>query len=351
MDKPSNDTFIELTFASIFTFICIYFLSNVKDLLIPFVIAVVLWYLTLSFANAIQRSPVWKFKLSDKIALLLSVLIGMTIFTVVLYMLSKNIYNVIYYIPKYQANLTKMINNTLIRFNIQSTSLTSSIGLIQKNDFIPWLTTAAQTLTEIISLTGIILVYYIFLMLEYKSFDSKIIGLFHQKRQLTQARSVIDTLNNKLQSYLWIKTLLSLLTAGTAYALLFTIGVDFSEFWACLIFLLNYIPTIGSIIAIVFPCLLTLIQFESWLPFTVIVIGLSMIQFAIGNILEPKVMGESFNLSGLVILLSLVIWGKIWGVTGMFLSVPLTVMAYIIFSQFERTRWIAVLLSADGKTL
>ena len=350
MSRQGSDPFIEITFASIFTFIFVYFLSTVKELLIPFVIAVVLWYMTLSFAGALQRSRFWKFNLSDHIALVLSILIGVGLFVVTLYMLSKNIYNVIYYIPKYQANLTKMLHNTLHKFHMDTTPINKYFGFLQTNDFIPWLTTAAQTLTEIISLTGIILIYYIFLMIEFRSFDSKLSSLFPDKRKLSKVRNVFSTLNEKLQSYLWIKTMMSLMTGITAYGVLFFVGVDFSEFWACLIFLLNYIPTIGSIIAITFPCLLSVIQFESWVPFLITFTGLSIIQFIIGNLLEPKIMGESFNLSGLVILLSLVLWGKIWGITGMFLSVPLTVMIYIIFSQFEKTRWIAVLLSADGKT-
>lgn len=352
MEKKLFDPFIEITFALIFVSILTYSLSVGKELLIPFVIALVLWYLTMAFASAIQKLKVIHYQCSSGIALVLAILIGMGLFVIILYMLSKNIYNVIYHIPKYQENLTKMLNHTLDRFHIKSVPLNNWLSMFEKTDVLSWMTRAAQTLTDIISLTGIILVYYIFLMFENKSIEPKIIALFTDKRKLTKTRKILKTINQKLQSYVWIKTMLSLVTAIASYAVLHFVGVDFSEFWASLIFLLNYIPTIGSIIAIIFPCLLSLVQFDtSWLPFLITLCSLISIQFVVGNIIEPRIMGESFNLSALIILISLVIWGKIWGITGMFLCVPIMVMAYIIFSQFQRTRWLAVLLSANGRTL
>ncbi len=98
-----------------------------------------------------------------------------------------------------------------------------------------------------------------------------------------------------------------------------------------------------------FPGLLALVYFDSLTPFLIIVLGLGTIQFLIGNLLEPRLMGNSLNLSGLVIMLSLSFWGAIWGVTGMLLCVPLTVMVLIICAQFPASRPVAVLLSADGE--
>jgi len=91
-----------------------------------------------------------------------------------------------------------------------------------------------------------------------------------------------------------------------------------------------------------------LVQFDTFQPFFIVVSCLATIQFTIGNILEPRFMGSSLNLSPLVVMLSLAIWGSIWGVAGMFLSVPFTVILMIIFSQFEKTQNIAILLSQDG---
>ena len=126
------------------------------------------------------------------------------------------------------------------------------------------------------------------------------------------------------------------------------VGIDYAPFWALLIFMLNYIPTFGSMVGVLFPSLLALVQFDSLTNFFILVPILTAIQMLIGNVLEPKLMGNSLNLSAIVVLLSLAIWGSIWGIPGMFLSVPITVVLMIIFSNVPQTRAIAILLSSDG---
>jgi len=115
------------------------------------------------------------------------------------------------------------------------------------------------------------------------------------------------------------------------------------------IFVMNYIPVVGSILGTVFPSLLALIQFDSFYPFIIVTGLICLMQFLTGNILEPRVMGNRLNLSPLVILLSLTLWGAIWGIVGMFLCVPIMVIVMIVFSHFSKTRAIAVMLSKNGK--
>ena len=162
---------------------------------------------------------------------------------------------------------------------------------------------------------------------------------FHIRRRITDA----------LRHYLGIKTGVSVLTGLLTAGLLTLLGLPYAALFGFIAFLLNYIPTIGSLTAVVFPSLLSLVYFDSLTPFLVISVGLGAIQFAIGNLVEPRLMGNSLNLSGLVIMLSLSLWGAIWGVTGMVLCVPLTVMVLILCAQFPASRPVAVLLSADGE--
>lgn len=153
---------------------------------------------------------------------------------------------------------------------------------------------------------------------------------------------------DNIRSYLTIKTLVSLLTGVLSYIVLSLFDVNYPAFWGFIIFLLNYIPTIGSMIGVIFPALLTLVQFDSYLPFLGVTIVLTAVQFTIGNILEPYLMGNRLNLSGLVIIISLAVWGAIWGITGMILSVPLMVILLIILAALPSTRPIAILLSSNG---
>ncbi len=117
-----------------------------------------------------------------------------------------------------------------------------------------------------------------------------------------------------------------------------------------MIFILNYIPTVGSTLGAVLPSLQTLVQFGDPTKFLLVLAILGIFpQFMIGNIIEPRFMGRSLNLSPFVIILSLAVWGFIWGVAGLFLAVPLTVIIMIICSHFAPTRWLAILLSRDGQ--
>ena len=125
----------------------------------------------------------------------------------------------------------------------------------------------------------------------------------------------------------------------------------FAFFWAFLIFILNYIPTIGYLIATLFPALISLLQFGTFINPMIVLVAIGSIQFLVGNVIEPKLMGNSLNVSPLVVLISLAFWGTIWGVTGMILSVTITIMIIISCSQFKSTKWIAILLSENGNIL
>jgi AI-2 transport protein TqsA len=123
--------------------------------------------------------------------------------------------------------------------------------------------------------------------------------------------------------------------------------VEFALVWGMLTFLLNFIPTIGSFVAVLLPLGVAFFQFSDhlimlfWLALILIAI-----QFTIGNLVDPRVVGKSLNLSPLVVLFSLIFWGWLWGIIGMFLAVPLAVIAKIIFENIDSLRFLSVLMSA-----
>ena len=152
-----------------------------------------------------------------------------------------------------------------------------------------------------------------------------------------------------MKRYLFMKTIISGLTGLCAYAWLRTIGLEFAGAWAFLMFIMNYIPTIGSIIACALPILFALAVAPSLQLPILTAVGLIGLEILFGNILDPKLTGKTLNLSTLAILINLVFWGMIWGVIGMFLSVPILMIIFIVTAQFDSTRPIAVLLSENGK--
>jgi len=138
------------------------------------------------------------------------------------------------------------------------------------------------------------------------------------------------------------------MTGFLSYFALLIIGVDAPLFWAFLIFVLNFIPTIGSLIATAFPTVFAVLQFGELTTGIIVLAVVGAIQLVIGNGVEPKLMGSSLNISPLVVFLTLAIWGVIWGISGMLLSVPITVILMIIMSEFPGSRPLAILLSQKG---
>jgi predicted PurR-regulated permease PerM len=157
-----------------------------------------------------------------------------------------------------------------------------------------------------------------------------------------------STIIRNLRNYLWIKTLIGLSVGILIYFALLIIGVDYPLLWALIAFLLNYIPNIGSIIASIPAVLFALVQLglggALWTLVTFI-----LIHNVIGNFLEPRIMGKGLGLSTLVVFLSLLFWGFMFGIVGMILSVPITMTIKIILEQNEKTHWIAILLGTPAE--
>lgn len=318
-----------------------------KDLLIPFVISVAIWYLLITLSALFQKPTFGKKRLPYPAALLLSLGFIFIVSLFIYELVSSNVSDVSRELPRYQEKLGRLFNNLLdiLPFDISSFKK----DFLSRFSLISIAASVAQSVTFLISYLGIIFLYVLFLMLEWRSFDQKLEALFPDVKQLAKAKKIIRTISRDIQSYLILKTVLSLAVAVIAYILFIAIGLHFPAFWALVLFLLNYIPTIGAIIATLLPCFLTLIQFDTWMPFIFISTSLIAIQFIEGNIIEPKLIGRSVNLSPVVILLSLAVWGYLWGIVGLFLGIPIMVIVNIILSHFEKTRPIAILLSENGE--
>lgn len=206
----------------------------------------------------------------------------------------------------------------------------------------------------------LILLYVAFMFSAQSAWALKLDRIFPDRERREQARRVGDAARAGIETYLWTQTVISVLTTAFTYVTLIILGVENALFLAALIFVLNYIPTIGSIVAALIPLLFALVQPElpGWVPgagpegtyiYAGIVFGtVAFWQFFFGNFVQPRMMGDSLNLSALVVLISLAVWGAIWGIPGMFLSAPLTVLMMVLFAQSKGTRWIAIALSADG---
>ncbi len=195
----------------------------------------------------------------------------------------------------------------------------------------------------------LICLYVAFMVSERTLFAEKLVHAASNRRLRREMRRTVDSVSIGVQRYVGVKTFLSTITALFSYAVFRYLGLEFAETWGILTFALNFIPSIGSIVAVILPALVALIQFETTGPFLTVAFGCGIVQFLIGNILDPALMGRSLNISTLMVILALTFWTAIWGIIGAFLSVPLTVCVLIVFAQIPATRPIAILMSKDGR--
>jgi predicted PurR-regulated permease PerM len=217
---------------------------------------------------------------------------------------------------------------------------------------------AGNTVSGLVGDMVLVFIYVAFLILSTGTFSRKLDRIFVRPRDRDRARLIGMEARRAMEQYLWVQTALSIISTSLTYVTLLIVGLDNALFWAFVIFVLNYIPTIGSIIATVLPALFAIVQplssWPGWMPSdsllcgAIVFLSVSVWQFLIGNFVAPRMQANSLNLSALVVLLSLAVWGALWGPVGMFLSAPLTVMVMIALAQIPGARWIAVILSANG---
>jgi predicted PurR-regulated permease PerM len=185
-------------------------------------------------------------------------------------------------------------------------------------------------------------------LLERSVFDRKLDQIFRGSDRAARVRLVIREINERIGSYLALKTLLGILLGVLSWLVMKQRGLEFAELWALLIVLFNFIPYLGSILSVLLPVIMSVIQFGQPNEILVLFLLLTVIQFVVGNVVDPYLMGNSLNLSPFAIVVSLAVWSSLWGLSGAFLAIPLTVCLVIVFSEFEATRPVAILLSKNG---
>ena len=154
----------------------------------------------------------------------------------------------------------------------------------------------------------------------------------------------------KVRIYMLIRTLASVLTGLAVFAFTISMGLDLAVAWGVISFVLNYIPYLGPLIAVVLPVLLASVQFESWRMVVIIFGGLYLIQFLIGNYLEPIIAGRAMAISPLVMLVAFFFWAFLWGIPGAFIGIPMTIALLTICAQYPSLNWLTRLLLAPDRS-
>ncbi len=315
-----------------------------QDILIQLIVAFILWFITFRLKKKVNKIKWFRRYVPSKIQLIL-------ILSFILFVL----YSVFNAILSDVSRLTDIDYSKSIVMVSEMCNKWLKIDIMDYVDrIVEWLkieTILSQFimgLSSLLSQSMMILIFLLFLFLETDSFKLKISAFFPKWSDRQKFMSILENIEISLSRYFRVKAIMSLITASCSFVILYFLNVDFPIFWSSLIFLLNFIPTIGSIASTLFAAIFTLLQFGSLVPFLQVLFLIGSIQQIVGNIIEPKLMGKTLNISPIVAIVSLTIWSKIWGIMGMLFSVPITVIMIIVFSQFETSKKWAILLSEKG---
>lgn len=333
-----------LVILSIVVFCLVYF----SNFLQPIVIAGMIWYAVFELKRFFGKFSIRNRALPNWLLTILAFLIILLVTIGIYEIIVINLNLIIEKSPVYIANFRSMIANlkTLEGFEVIQER---TLEVVSSFNIQPLLSGLLNSLTNIAGNIFIIIIYVAFLLVEERFFDKKLKLWVKDAVRLENITSIIDQTANATRKYVSIKTQMSLLTGLLSYFILLLFDVDFPVWWAFLIFLLNYIPYIGSFFATLLPAAFAMFQFQSFWIFLWLFLAIQAVQLLVGNVLEPKIMGRTLNLSPLGVLLALTFWGIIWGVLGMILSVPITSVMVITCARFESTRFLAIWLSESGE--
>lgn len=325
----------------------VYLMVVAESILQPLAVAIFIVILLDALAARISMVRIGGYQSPAWLSMTLSIVLFLGAFVALGSLIRSNIAAVSSALPAYEANFSALAERAVVL--LQLDEVPTIQDLRNQIDIQSILSATVATLAAFTGNTLTVMFYVAFILLEQVTFGKKLKNLFQKKDDHRRVIDMLTRITRDIQTYLGLKTLMSLITGGLSYGVMAVLGVDFAEFWAVLIFVLNFIPYVGSLIGVAFPAMLTLVQFETITPFVITTIVLALLQLAVGNILEPRMMGRSLNLSPLIIMLSLAVFGQIWGIMGMILSMPLMVILLIVCAGFETTKPIAVLLSANGE--
>lgn len=334
------------------------FIAHVgRGVIIPVVIAGFLSFFIFTLKQTIKRGPLIGRYLPDWLCFLFAFATIGLVFLFIVDVVRDNVEILISKSDDYEARLRTLSSEALAflqRLAILPQDFMGGLDELRGralDAFRPLIAQTGDALRAITANVVTIVLYTVFMLVERGRIFKKISLLSADASERRAVDEIIVDIGAMVREYITIKTLINLTVAAISFGVMRIVGVEFAGFWALLIFLLNYIPIVGSISAIAAITIFTLVQPEGGGLKTAL-LTLALLAGAeqlMSSVIEPRLMGKSLNLSPLVILLSLSVWGSLWGFAGALLAVPMTVTVMIILTQFQSSRPIAILMSDSGQ--
>ncbi len=320
-----------------------------RSLLMPLAAAIVLWLLLNALSRGLNNIQVAGLRLPGSICLTLAILMVIAVIVGIGNIIAASVADM----SAQAADIEGKLDLVLKRFAklVGLSDIPTVQKLIAEIDPIRWSNAILAGISGTASTVVIIVIYIAFLLVEQKVFERKMRLMFPEDERRAHVRTILDQISTQIRTYLLIKTWLAVLVGVIAWGVMTAVGLNFAPFFAFLAFLGYYIPTIGPIIAILFPVMFAIVQFDGFSQALIILVVSGGLQIGIANAVEPRFMSKSLNVSMFVMVFALFTFGAIWGVVGMFLAVPILVILMIVLWNVEPTRPIAIALSEKGKVV
>ncbi len=322
------DRVIPITLIIIASILVTASLYIMKSVLIPFTFSIFLYMLILPVVIWIEKIT----KTNKTIALIITFCILMLIFIGLTIGVGLMLQRLVNDSGEYQTQVLSILDHAAITsaqkgYPIDITALKTSV---EEFPIMKYIAQISKSIVKIIGNIILVFIFTLFILMGKKD---------HKKEGYIDAE-----IHNKITHYIFLKSILSIISASICGLVLFIGNVKLAILFGFFTFFLHFIPNIGAIIAVLLPIPVILLQFNSIAHIVLIIASLGTIQFIIGHIVEPKVMGNNLGLHPAIVLLAFLFWGFIWGIPGMFLSVPITAIIKLILSRSLRTKKLANLL-------
>lgn len=347
----SENKLLNVFIGIIMLFLFVWLLVVGRSIILPLMIAIFLTFIL---------EPMVTFLRKLKIPMAVAVLLTLTFAFIILYLMGALVYaNVQIFVgqfPIYQVRLLKSVSRFTELFekwfgeplNIEIFKRINWVETLRQFSIAQFVLGSVGSFVTFFVKMLMVIIFIAYFLPGMQHIEEKIEYAFparQSKRILRIFRNVI----RQVQTYLGAKTLGSVIIGIVGIIIFYTFGLDFAFFWGFLLFIFNYIPTIGPVVASFFPVLFSLLQFGSVSIAFWLAVSLAILQTAMGNYVEPKLMGRSMNLSPIMVILSLIFWGYIWGAAGMILAIPILGTISIIFENFESLKFVSVFLRGGVK--
>lgn len=320
-----------------------------RALLLPLAAAIVLWLLINALSKGLGNLTLGGFRLPGSICLTVAILIIIAVVLTIGNIIAASVADMSSQANEIEARLDVVLKRYAALMGLSDVPTVQTI--ISQIDPTKWSSEIVGAISGTASTVVTVVLYIAFLLVEQNFFERKMNLMFRDQERREQVREMLAQMGHQIRTYMLIKTWLAVVVGLIAWGVMAAVGLKFAPFFAFLAFLGYYIPTIGPIVAIIFPVLFAVVQFNDFTEALIILVVSGGLQIGITNGVEPRFMSKSLNVSMFVMVFALFAFGAVWGIVGMFLAVPILVILMIVLWNIEPTRPIAIALSENGRVV